>query len=111
MAEYSIEVVNGALVPNNELAREIQKLAEFQITMKEMNDEEEMIKEMLSRKFEELGIDPHSVTIAGATFKHVNPSARYTIDTKRLKDELPELARKYQKVTYVKAGWKVSYGD
>lgn len=106
-----IEVVNGTLVPSSELAHEIQKLAEFQITIKEMKDEEEMIKEMLSKKFEELGIEPHSVTISGATFSYVKPSVRKSVDTKRLKEELPELYVQYQKETQVKAGWKVSYGD
>lgn len=111
MAEFNIEVVNGTLVPNSELAHEIQKLAEFQITVQEMKNEEELIKEMLSKKFGELGIEPHSVTIAGSTFSYVKPSVRKTIDSKRLKEELPDIAEEYSKETKVKAGWKVSYGN
>lgn len=106
-----IEVVNGTLVPNSELAHEIQKLAEFQITVKEMKDEEEMIKEMFSKKFAELGIEPHTVNIGGATFTYTKQSVRKTLDQKRFKAELPELADQYTKETTVKAGWKVSYGN
>lgn len=111
MAEFNIEVVNGALIPNNELAREIQKLAEFQITVQEMKNEEELIKEMLTHTFEENGIEPHTVNIGGATFIYTKPSVRKTLDQKRFKAELPELADQYTKETTVKAGWKVSYGN
>lgn len=46
---------------------------------------------------------PKSVIIGGIKVTYVSPSTRTTIDTKKLKEEEPELAKKFSKTTNVEA--------
>jgi len=46
---------------------------------------------------------PKAVILGGAKLIYVSPSIRSTIDSKKLKEEEPELAKKYTKTTNVAA--------
>lgn len=46
---------------------------------------------------------PNSVIIGGVKLTYVSPSTRTSIDTKKLKEEEPELAKKFSKTTNVDA--------
>jgi predicted phage-related endonuclease len=46
---------------------------------------------------------PKTITIGGTKLTYVSPSIRNTIDSKKLKEEEPELAKKYTKATNVSA--------
>lgn len=109
--EIKVEVVNGTLVPSAGMARELQKLKEFQITLQEMKNEEDEMKEAIARAFAEAGVEPHTVSLAGAQFVYKKGSTRTSIDSKRLKAEKPEIAEQYTKVTNVSPSWSIKYDD
>ena len=46
---------------------------------------------------------PKNIIIGGLKLTHVSPSTRTTIDSKKLKEEEPELVKKYSKTSNVKA--------
>lgn len=46
---------------------------------------------------------PNTVIVGGIKVTYVSPSTRTTIDTKKLKEEEPELAKKFSKTTNVEA--------
>ena len=46
---------------------------------------------------------PTTIIIGGVKLTYVSPSVRNTIDSKKLKEEEPELAKKFTKTTPVKA--------
>ena len=46
---------------------------------------------------------PKSVVVGGTKLTYVSPSTRTSIDNKKLKEEEPEIAKKFSKTTNVKA--------
>ena len=48
-----------------------------------------------------------SAIIGGVKLTYVSPSVRHTIDSKKLKEELPDIAEKFTKVTNVDASIKI----
>lgn len=108
---FEIEVVNGALVPNDELTKELQKLKEFQVTMQEMKNEEAAIKEALDKAFEKAGIDRHTVEFSGTRFVWKKPSVRTSVDSKKLKEEMPDIYEAFKKVSNVNGSWTADYGN
>lgn len=50
---------------------------------------------------------PKSVVVDGVKLTYVSASVRNTIDTKRLKEEEPELAKKFTKTTNVSATMRI----
>lgn len=50
---------------------------------------------------------PKNVIVGGAKLTYVSPSNRSTIDSKRLKEEEPEIAKKFTKTTQVAATVKL----
>lgn len=51
---------------------------------------------------------PKSVVVGSTKLTYVSPSTRDTIDSKKLKEEEPDLAKKYTKTTNVKASVRLS---
>lgn len=50
---------------------------------------------------------PSEITIEKVKLTYVSPSVRNTIDTKKLKEEEPELAKKFTKATSVDATMRI----
>ena len=70
----------------------------------EFKDLYEPFKEKLIEIYSKTPDLPKSIVMGGvAKFTYVSPSTRNTIDRKKLKEEEPELAKKYTKTTNVKA--------
>lgn len=110
--KFELQVTsNGDLVANRFLVEEIENMRQFQITLQEMKNEEEEMKEAIARAFVEAGIEPHTVSIAGAQFVYKKGSTRTSIDTKRLKAEKPDVAEQYTKVSVVSPSWSIKYDD
>lgn len=63
----------------------------------------EPFKESFVKLYENHKDMPGSVIIGGAKITYVSPSVRTSIDSKKLKEEEPELAKKYTKTTNVAA--------
>ena len=60
-------------------------------------------KENLIKLHEQNEYLPKTIIVDGVKVTYVSPSIRSTIDSKKLKEEEPELAKKYTKSTNVKA--------
>ena len=60
-------------------------------------------KENLIKLHEQNEYLPKTVIVDGVKVTYVSPSIRNTIDSKKLKEEEPELVKKYTKATNVKA--------
>ena len=63
----------------------------------------EPFKAQLLNLYENNNNLPKSIVVGGAKVTYVSPSKRTTIDSKKLKEEEPELAKKFEKTTEVKA--------
>lgn len=50
---------------------------------------------------------PNTVIVGGAKLTYVSPSTRTSIDSKKLKEEEPEIAKKFTKTTDVKASVRI----
>lgn len=50
---------------------------------------------------------PNTISIDGVKLIYVSPSVRTTIDTKKLKEEEPDLIKKFSKITNVKASIRI----
>lgn len=46
---------------------------------------------------------PNHITIGGVKLTYISPSIRHSIDSKKLKEEEPELAKRFEKTTNVSA--------
>ena len=69
----------------------------------EFNKLYEPFKKNLIQLYAENEGFPHNIVIGGAKLVYVAPSKRNTLDSKKLKEEEPEIAKKYSKVTSVSA--------
>lgn len=50
---------------------------------------------------------PHTIIVGGTKVTYVSPSTRNTIDSKKLKEEEPEIAKKFTKSTLVNASVRI----
>ena len=50
---------------------------------------------------------PKTIIVGGTKLTYVSPSTRNTIDSKKLKEEEPELAKKFTKTSNVRATVKI----
>lgn len=64
-------------------------------------------KERLINLHETMPDLPNSVIVGGVKLTYVSPTTRNTIDSKKLKEEEPELAKKFTKTTNVKASVRI----
>lgn len=93
-----IKVENGVGILNPVASG---KIAHFEREMKALKEQEEELKAAILAAMEEqnvLKVDTPELTIT-----YVAPSLRETFDSKRLKEELPELYDDFCKLTRVKA--------
>lgn len=67
----------------------------------------EPFKESMVELYEQIEDMPKIIVIGGVKITYVSPSVRNTIDTKKLKEEEPELAKKFTKTTNVKATMRI----
>lgn len=63
----------------------------------------EPFKEKLLELYKEESEMPYNIAIGGIKVTYVSPSTRTSIDSKKLKEEEPEIAKKYTKTTNVNA--------
>mgnify|MGYP007069836351 CR=1 FL=1 len=77
---------------------------------KEFNKLYEPFKQGLIRLHTEYNDLPNTVIVGGAKLTYVSPSTRTSIDSKKLKEEEPEIAKKFTKSTLVKASVRIEEG-
>lgn len=86
-----------------------QELKTLDDRKKELEKVESELKQMLIEKMEETGVK----SIDNDYFKitYIAPGTRDTIDSARIKKELPEIAEKYTKTTAIKASVRITLKD
>lgn len=103
-------LVNGEqLVASDAFAQRCRKLSEFQVTLQEMKNEEEEVKEIFRAAMEKHGVK--TIEVAGVRITRIDPTTRTTIDSKRLKAEQPSIYNEYSKTTTVKGGVRIQYDE
>lgn len=80
-----------------------QKYKAYKKAEKEFKDIYEPFKENLLNLYETEPVMPKNIVLGGVQLTYVSSSTRMTIDSKKLKEEEPELVKKYTKPTNVKA--------
>lgn len=78
----------------------VKKIVEFNKVKQEMEYQERLLKEGLMEAMQKVGIKNFCVDGLFASIK--SGSTRTTIDSKRLKEECPEIFEAYSKTTEVK---------
>lgn len=73
----------------------------------EFNKLYEPFKKGLIQLYAERDDLPHTIIVGGTKVTYVSPSTRNTIDSKKLKEEEPEIAKKFTKSTLVNASVRI----
>ena len=95
------EVVQSVL--NCEPEEFYKKYKKYKKAEEEFNKLYEPFKAGLIKLHTEHDDFPNMVIVGGAKLTYVSPSVRHSIDSKKLKEEEPELAKKFSKTTDVAA--------
>lgn len=81
------------------------KIAEFERKVKEIKDAEEKLKEAIKAEMASKGVI--KLETSDITITYVAPTTRETLDTKALKEELPDIYDTYVKLSDVKDSIRV----
>lgn len=84
-----------------------EKYEKFKKAEAEFNSIYEPFKDNLIKLHQEKENLPKSIIIGGIKCTYVSPSTRSSIDTKKLKEEEPELAKKYMKTSNIKSSVRI----
>lgn len=101
-----VKIENGEITVAEEI---VNKIIEFNKAKKEMEYQEKLLKEELMNAMDSLDIKKFIINGLSATIK--DGSLRTTVDTKRLKDELPDIYHEYSKTSEVKPSLIISVAD
>lgn len=101
-----VKVENGNITI---LPEELQRLKQYQEIKLKAEMLEKEIKQQLLIAMENNGIKKWSNDVFNAIY--VAETQRTSIDTKRLKEELPDIAEEYSKTSNVKSSVRVSFND
>ena len=94
---------------DDELAHFVEnetKIAELQETVKTLTSLQEMMKERLIEYMQNNAMKSMESDILKITY--VEPTERRSIDSTRLKKEMPDIAAQYEKVSKVKSSIRIS---
>lgn len=80
-----------------------QKYRDYLIAEAEFKQLYDPFKEKLLDLYKEFPEMPNTMSIGGAKITYVSPSTRTSIDSKKLKEEEPEIAKKFTKTIDVNA--------
>lgn len=106
MEELMLELYEN----NNELMTIEAKISliikELKEKEEELKNKNEQIKEVLKNKMEENGLKTYENAYVKLTY--IAPTKRNTIDSKKLKEELPDVYMNYCKVSDVKSSIRMT---
>lgn len=83
----------------------LQKLQDLEVKAKEIETEEKALKEDLLKAMETHGVKKWDNDIMTVTY--TAPTTRTSIDSTKLKKELPDIAEKYSKTSNVKSSIRI----
>lgn len=104
--EELVKIENGEITVAEEI---VNKIIEFNKAKKEMEYQEKLLKDGLMEAMNKLGIKKFIINGLSATIK--DGSTRTTIDSKRLKEECPDIYEAYSKTTEVKPSLILTVAD
>lgn len=91
-----VKVENGKIVVEQDIVKQI---IDFERIKAEMDLKEKHLKQSLKEAFEKYGITSWSTE--GLSAKYKSATTRKSVDTKRLKEELPDIYEEYIKESNV----------
>ena len=97
-----ITVSNGVALLDAQTA---VKIAEFERKIKEIKEAEDALKAAILEEME--GKNILSIKTSDMTISYIGPSDRETLDSKRLKEEKPEIYDEYVKISPVKSSIRI----
>lgn len=86
-------------------AKVIKAIADITIQKKKLEEQEKEMRAQLVKAMEQYGVKKFDTE--EVTFTYVAPTTRNSIDSAKLKKELPDVAAKYNKVSNVSASVKI----
>ena len=101
-----VTIKNGEITVLPEQLHKMKQLQQYRIEAEMLEKE---LKQELLEAMEEYGIKKWSSDLFQAIY--IAPSERTSLDTKRLKEELPDIAEEYSKTSKVKSSVRVSFND
>ena len=104
--EELVKIENGEITVAEEI---VNKIIEFNKAKKEMEYQEKLLKDGLMEAMNNLGIKRFIINGLSATIK--DGSTRTTIDSKRLKEECPDIYEVYSKTSEVKSSITLSVAE
>lgn len=104
--EELVKIENGEITVAEEI---VNKIIEFNKVKKEMEYQEKLLKDGLMEAMNNLGIKKFIINGLSATIK--DGSTRTTIDSKRLKEEFPDIYEAYSKTSEVKSSITLSVAE
>lgn len=93
-----VKIENGQVVVAQEI---VNKIIEFNKAKKEMEYQEKLLKDGLMEAMNQVGIKKFIISGLSAVIKE--GSTRTTVDSKRLKEECPDIYEAYSKTSEVKS--------
>ena len=97
-----IKIENGTSLLNVEVSKMI---AEFERQAKFIKEQEDALKEAIKAEMEAKGI--LKVEADGITISYVAPTTRETFDSKKFKEDLPDVYDEYVKLSSVKSSIRI----
>lgn len=98
--ETELDVMNSA-VPDV-----LKAITDITVQKKKLEEQEKLMKKKLQEAMEQHGIK--SFENADVKFVYVAPTTKTTIDSAKLKKELPDIAQKYSKTSPVSASVRIT---
>ena len=83
----------------------MQKIAELDLQKKQLEAQDKAVRQELQAAMDKYGVKKFENDILKITY--VEPSTRTSIDSARLKKELPAVAEKYSKISQVKGSVRI----
>lgn len=96
---------NGLTLFQSNAMAIMQKIADLDLQMKQLEAQDKAVRQELQEAMDKYGIKKFENDILKITY--VEPTTRSTIDSKKLKEDLPAIAEKYTKISQVKGSVKI----
>lgn len=101
-----VKIENNEIIVANEV---IEQIIDFQKAKAKMDIMEKELKSSLKEAMEKVGLKKFIVNGLCATIKE--STSRTTVDSKRLKEECPDIFEEYSKTTPVASSITLTYED
>lgn len=83
----------------------MQKIADLDLQKKQLEAQDKVVRQRLQELMDQYGVKTFENDILKITY--VEPTTRSTIDSKKLREDLPAVAEKYTKVSPVKGSVRI----